>query len=79
MRLRVGVLLWALSWVPYGILLGLTGPSLTLAWGFEIALGLVGIGVAGSEFAQAVKIRGWRGAPGVAWHAFRHGESVEPR
>ena len=59
-----------------GTLLGLTGAWLTLAWAFEITLGLVGIGIAGSAFADGVKTHGWRGAPGVAWHAFRHGDST---
>jgi hypothetical protein len=76
MRMRVGVTLWALSWVPYGIILGLTGAWFTVAWGFEIALGLVGIAVAGAEFSRAVKGEGWRRAPGIAWHAFRHGQPV---
>ena len=76
MRLRVGITLWALSWVPYGIILGLWGWALTLAWAFEIALGLIGIALAGSEFAAAVKQQGWKGAPRVAWRAIRRGESV---
>jgi hypothetical protein len=76
-KLRIGVLLWALSWVPYGLILGLDGVALTLAWTFEIALGIIGIAVAGREFGQAVKERGWKGAPKVAWHALRHGVDVE--
>ena len=76
MRLRLGVVLWALSWVPYGIILGLGGAWLTLAWTVEILLGLAGIVVAGPEFAKAVKSRGWRGAPGVAWHALVQGRDV---
>ncbi|HET7488425.1 MAG TPA: hypothetical protein VFJ85_10895 [Acidimicrobiales bacterium] len=73
MRLRIGVVLWVLSWVPYGILLRLSGAWLTLAWTFEIVLGLVGIALAGSEFALLVKARGWRGAPAVAWTTLVHG------
>ena len=73
MRMRVGVTLWALSWVPYG----LAGAWLTLAWGFEVALGLVGIAIAGAEFGRAVKGRGWRRAPSVAWQAFLHGDAVQ--
>ena len=76
MKLRLGVTLWLLSWVPYGIILGLDGVALTLAWTFEVVLGLVGIALAGSEFAQAVKRRGWRGAPAAAWHALIHGHDV---
>ncbi len=77
MRLRLGVVLWLLSWVPYGVILGLDGTALTLAWGFEILLGIVGLALAGTEFAQAVKAKGWKRAPGVAWHALRHGRDVE--
>jgi hypothetical protein len=76
MRLRVGIALWALSWVPYGLILGLSGWAFTLAWAFEIALGLIGIALAGSEFAVAVKEHGWKGAPRVAWRALRTGETV---
>lgn len=76
MRLRIGITLWVLSWVPYGLILGLSGWWFTLAWAFEIALGLVGIAFAGSEFAVAVKQHGWKGAPGVAWQAMRRGKSV---
>jgi hypothetical protein len=76
-KLRIGVVLWALSWVPYGIILGLSGTALTLAWAFEFGLGLAGIAIAGSEFAQAVKATGWKGAPGVAWKALVHGRDVE--
>ena len=72
-RLRVGVVLWALSWVPYGLLLGLSGVWLTLSWGFEVLLGVVGIALAGSVFATAVKADGWRGAPAVAWRTLLHG------
>ena len=73
MRLRVGIVLWLLSWVPYGLILGMTGAWLTAAWTFEILLGLIGLAIAGTEFANAVKERGWRGAPAVAWHALVHG------
>jgi hypothetical protein len=39
-RLRVGIGLWILSWVPYGLILGLTGAWLTAAWTVEIVLGI---------------------------------------
>ena len=47
MKLRIGIILWILSWVPYGIILGLDGVWLTAAWTFEILLGLVGLALAG--------------------------------
>jgi hypothetical protein len=76
-KLRIGIILWALSWVPYGLIFGLTDLWLTAAWAFEITLGIVGIALAGSEFAQAVKAEGWKGAPKVAWRALLHGSDVE--
>jgi hypothetical protein len=36
----VGIGLWILSWVPYGLILGLTGAWLTAAWTVEIVLGI---------------------------------------
>jgi hypothetical protein len=63
--------------VPYGIILGLSGAWYTVAWVVEIALGLIGIAIAGTEFAQAVKAHGWKGAPGVAWRALLHGSAIE--
>ncbi len=71
------MVLWVLSWIPYGIILGLDGPALTAAWVFEILLGVVGLALAGTEFAQAVKEQGWKRAPGIAWHALVHGHDVE--
>jgi hypothetical protein len=76
-KLRVGIILWALSWVPYGVILGLSGKALTAAWAAEITLGIVGLALAGTEFAQAVKVVGWKGAPKVAWHALLHGSDIE--
>jgi len=67
----------ALSWVPYGLIFGLDGVALTAAWAFEITLGIVGIALAGTEFAQAVKAEGWKGAPKVAWRSLRHGTDVD--
>jgi hypothetical protein len=77
-RLRIGVLLWLLSWVPYGIILGLSGPALPLAWTVEIALGIIGLALAGTEFGHAVKAHGWKGAPGAAWDALVHGRELSP-
>jgi len=74
----VGNPLWLLSWVPYGILLGLTGAWFTFAWVVEILLGITGLALAGTEFAKAVKEGGWRGAPIVAWRAMIRGEGIDP-
>jgi hypothetical protein len=77
MRLRIGAVLWLMSWVPYGIILGLDGTALTVAWLIEILLGIAGLALAGSEFARVVKTTGWKHAPAVAWHALAHGRNVE--
>jgi hypothetical protein len=73
----VGIVMWLLSWVPYGLIFGLSGAWLTLAWTVEILLGITGLALAGTEFAQAVKVKGWKGAPGLAWHALLHGRDIE--
>lgn len=77
MKLRLGIGLWALSWVPYGLILGLSGAWLTVAWTIEVVLGISGLAIAGTEFAQAVKDRGWKGAPAVAWRALVHGKGIQ--
>jgi hypothetical protein len=76
-RLRLGITLWVLSWVPYGLILGLSGAWLTAAWTVEILLGISGLAIAGTEFAQAVKESGWKGAPAIAWNAMLHGKDIE--
>lgn len=76
-KLRLGIALWILSWVPYGLILDLSGAWLTLAWAVEIAMGIVGLALSGTEFARAVKDRGWRGAPAVAWRAMLRGKNVD--
>jgi hypothetical protein len=68
-RLRLGVVLWFASWVPYGVILGLRSPWLELTWTIEILMGVAGLALAGSVFAADVKKAGWRHAPGVAWRA----------
>ena len=78
MKLRLGIALWFLSWVPYGILLGLTGAWFTIAWLVEILLGVTGLALAGTEFAKAVKEAGWKGAPIVSWRAMICGGGIDP-
>ena len=69
LRIRVGALLWCASWVPYGVLLGLQSPWLELSWGLEVLMGVLGLALAGSVFAAAVKEAGWRHAPRTVWKA----------
>lgn len=76
MKLRIGIIFWLLSWIPYGVILGLSGKALTAAWTFEIVIGIIGLALAGTEFAQAIKANGWKGAPKVAWRAMLHGSDI---
>ncbi len=78
MKLRLGIGLWLLSWVPYGLILGLSGAWLTVAWTIEVLLGITGLAIAGTEFAQAVKDRGWKGAPAVAWQLSSTARASKP-
>jgi hypothetical protein len=76
-KIRLGIALWILSWVPYGLILDLSGAWLTVAWTVEILLGIAGLAIAGTEFAQAVKAGGWNRAPAIAWRALLHGKEIE--
>jgi hypothetical protein len=76
-KLRVGVLLWLLSWVPFAVIFGLEGAARTVAWIVEITIGVVGLALAGTEVAGTVRASGWRKAPGIAWHALIHGPPPE--
>ena len=76
MKLRLGIVLWILSWVPYGLIFNLSGASLTLAWAIEILLGITGLAIAGTEFARAVEDKGWKGAPKIAWRSLIHGQGI---
>jgi hypothetical protein len=77
-RLRVGILLWLLSWVPIPILFGITGPARYAVWGVQIVIGLVGLALAGSAFVEAVKQLGWKRAPAALGRALVRGDSRPP-
>jgi hypothetical protein len=74
-RLRLGVLLWLLSWMPVAVILDATGAERLLIWTVQVIVGLAGLAIAGSVFATTVRAVGWRHAPGVAWRSLVHGES----
>ena len=78
-RIRIGVGLVVLSWLPIAqVTIWLTSPSGSQAdriraviWGTQIAIGLVGVAVAGRETIQIAKSVGWRRSPGVVWSLIR--------
>ena len=74
-KLRVGVLLWLLSWTPIPILLGLQGSARYAVWGIQFFVGLLGLALAGSAFVDAVKELGWKRAPAALGRALVHGDT----
>jgi hypothetical protein len=78
LRLRVGIVLWGVSWLPVAELVGATRSARLAIWGLQIIVGLVGIALAGSTFVGAVKGVGWRRAPGVLWRGLVHGDAGAP-
>ncbi len=73
LRLRVGIILWVASWIPYAIIFGATGYWVPICWTIEIALGIIGIAIAGTVFGKTVKELGWKRAPKAAVQMFLHG------
>ena len=75
-RLRVGIVLWAVSWMPIAELVG-AGTKLRLAiWTVQFLVGMVGLALAGSTFVAAVKHDGWRRAPRALWRGLIHGDAA---
>jgi hypothetical protein len=78
-RIRVGILLVLLSWVPFAqAVIWITSPSdqkadrIRLAiWGVQILVGFVGVFLAGKETIAMAKRLGWRKAPGEVWRLLR--------
>src|SRR5690349_18354806 len=86
LRLRVGILLWALSWFPFAQILiyiahnngRLSSASATntfrlCVWGIQIVVGLVGVALVGKIAFDEAKRAGWRRTPRRLWELFRHG------
>jgi hypothetical protein len=72
-RLRIGILLWLTSWVPFAVIFGANGTMVPVIWTLQIIVGIAGLAICGHELAQHVKTAGWRHAPGIAWHVLLHG------
>ena len=93
LRLRVGILLMALSWFPFAQILiyiahnngRLTSDASAttfrlVVWGIQIVVGLVGVALVGKLAVEEAKKSGWRKTPRRLWELFRHGPdaSEEP-
>jgi hypothetical protein len=77
-RLRVGVILWLLSWVPFAVMVGATGSARVLIWTVQVIVGIVGLAIAGTAFAATIRSVGWRHAPSMAWKSLVHGSPSVP-
>jgi len=88
-RLRVGILLIVLSWLPFAQVLiyiaqhngKLTTSSSAdtfrlVVWGIQIAVGLVGVALVGKLAVDEAKKAGWRKTPRRLWQLFRYGPKV---
>jgi hypothetical protein len=73
-RLRIGVILGLLSWVPFAILVGATGSARLVIWTVQVIVGLIGLAIAGNVFAVTVHSVGWRDAPSMVWKSLIHGD-----
>ena len=69
MKLRVGVLLWLISWIPIPVIFGIEGNARVATWCVQIVVGLVGLALAGTAFAELVKACGWKRAIPLAANA----------
>jgi hypothetical protein len=76
-KLRLGITMWILSWVPYGLIFGLSGASLTIAWTVERQLDAAVTAYTAVSPAQQAK---WTAAyeKAVANAAFDHGHLTVP-
>ena len=86
-RLRIGLTVWLISWLPFPLLLLAIAHSngnytsaqqssafLATCYAVQYAIGFIGLLVAGSEAIKLVKSGGWRGLPKRLWRVIRHGK-----
>jgi len=79
LRIRVGVTLVVVSWLPIAQLViwlssaaGDRADRLRLAiWGVQIVIGLIGVAIAGRETIRIAKSVGWRRSPRAVWDLLR--------
>ena len=82
-RLRAGLALFVLSWLPFAQVFiwagDITEPragQLRIAvWTVQFLVGLVGIALAGGESIRMARGLGWRRTPSALWTMFRTGRS----
>jgi hypothetical protein len=83
-RIRIGVSLVILSWIPIaqvviavGSLSGSGADKVRLTiWSIQVGIGLAGVAIAGRPTIDIVKRVGWRRAPRVVWGLLWRGEAA---
>lgn len=83
-RIRVGVSLVILSWIPIaqvviavGSLSGSGADKARLTiWSIQVVIGLAGVAIAGKPTIDIVKRVGWKRAPKVVWGLLWRGEAA---
>ena len=75
-RLRIGIVLWLMSWMPIAVLVGADTEERAAIWTAQVVIGILGLALAGTAFGKMVKSVGWRHAPGFAWRTLLHGEAA---
>ena len=82
-RLRTGLALFVLSWVPFAQIVIWTadmtepraGQFRIAVWTVQFLVGIVGIALAGAESVRMARGLGWRRTPSALWIMFRTGRS----
>ena len=85
-RLRLGVALIGIWWIPIWLLAPLVGHftsqpigSITITIAIvQTILGLIGALLAGRQAAKIVRHTGFRAVPGKIWHVLWTGRLIEP-
>jgi hypothetical protein len=70
-RVRVGVLLIVVSWLPIAWLVSASAELRAAIWGVQILIGLIGVAIAGRETIRIAKSTGWRNSPRAVWRLLR--------
>ena len=77
MKLRLGITLWILSWVPYGLIFGLSGAWLSAAWTGRSALECLGSRSPEPNSPKPSRTVVGRVLRPSLWNAIRHGKDIE--
>lgn len=90
-RLRTGIILILISWVPiaqiglaiahnHNLIMGdqASQEFRVTVWGIQIFIGLVGVGLAGRVAIDEAKQEGWKHTPSAIWKLFWQGQQPEP-